>query len=105
MSDILRYEREPGVQAGVAEDPLGGAVVVLGETGVGDLVWPPQEVCDGTMQRITEVFREVCLIRGCGAVVKHYAVSGEDRLFVAECARDKFVWYRRSESREAGGGA
>lgn len=92
MSEIIRYERAPGDFGGIADLPE-GAAVVLGETGVGDPVFPPEEV-GGGMRRVAAVTRAPCPL--CGAIVKHYAMDGSDGLGCAECvACRKFVWYRR----------
>ena len=94
MSDnIIRYDRAPGDFGGVVDLPEGGAAVVLGETGVGDPVFPPEEI-GGGMRRITEVSRGPCPI--CRGPARHYAMTGSDGLGCAECvACKKFAWYLR----------
>ena len=95
-SEIVRFERGPGEMAAQVEID-GDHCVILGETAVGDWVFPPSEV-GGGQRRIVEVFRGRCPIGAGGAdcgPVKHYRLDGADGLGVAECGIHKFMWYRR----------
>ncbi len=93
MSDIIRYERGPGDIAAPVE--IGGDhCIIIGETSVGDRVYPPAEV-GGGMRRVAVIRISKCPRSDCIAQVKHYELDGDDGLGVAECLTHEFLWYKK----------